>query len=314
MQPDARILVTGGAGMVGSAVARLLRARGYRHVLAPPRAELDLLDGAAVMAWFARHRPEHVLMIAAKNGGIAANLADPVGFMTENLRIPLNLYAACLEHGTKKNLFLASSTVYPAQCPQPMREEHLLGGPLDPSNEGYALAKIAGLRLAAYYHRQHGLRTVCAVPCNLYGTGDQFDLARAPVLSALVRRFVDAQDAGAPSVTLWGTGAARRELLHVDDAARGILFLLEKVDTPEHVNLGAGTDIAIRDLAPLVARAAGYAGEIRWDAGKPDGMLRKLLDVTRLRELGFTPAIGLEDGVARTVAEYRALKAAGRVS
>ena len=311
MEREARILLTGGAGMVGSAVARLLREQGYRHVLAPPRAELDLLDAGAVAAYFARHRPDHVLMLAAKNGGIAANLADPVGFTGDNVRMTLNLFAACAQHRTKKNLFMASSTVYPSHCPQPMREEHLLTGALDPSNEGYALAKIAGLRMALYHERQHGFRTVCPVPCNLYGTGDTFDLSRAPVLSALVRRFVDARDAGAPSLTLWGTGAAQRELMHVDDVARAVVFFMDKVETSEHINLGAGTDIAIHDLAQLVARTVGYTGEIQWDTSKPDGMLRKCLDVTRLRQLGFMPTIPLEDGVARTVDEYRRRKAAG---
>jgi GDP-L-fucose synthase len=314
MDRDAPILVTGASGMVGGALVRRLRADGYTRVLAPRRAELDLADRAAVLGWFAQHKPRHVFMLAARVGGIAANIADPVGFLDENLRIELNLYAAAQRHGAGKCLYLGSSCVYPRECPQPMREEHLLTGPLEPTNEGYALAKIAGLRMAVYLQRQHGLQTVCPLPCNIYGTGDHFDLQRSHVLSALVRRFVDAQDARAPSVTLWGTGAARREFIHVDDVVAGMLFFMEHVETAEHVNLGPGTDVSIRELAQLVARQAGYTGAIQWDSSKPDGMPRKLMDVTRLKALGFAPAIGLEAGVERTLAEYRTLKAQGAVA
>lgn len=314
MEADSRILLTGVTGMVGSAVFRLLSEKGYSRVLAPRRAELELRDQAAVFRYFERHKPEHVLMVAAKNGGIAANMADPVGFLDQNMRTTLNLYAACQRYPTKKNLFLASSCVYPGQCPQPMREEHLLTGPLDPSNEGYALAKITGLRLAVYQHRQHNIRTVCPVPCNMYGTGDDFDLGRSSVLSALVRRFADAHEAGAPGITLWGTGAARRELIHVDDVARAILFFMEHVETPEHINLGTGADITIKALAHLIASKVGYQGEIRWDASKPDGMLRKCLDVTRLRSMGFAATVTLEEGITRTIGEYRKRKAEGTVT
>lgn len=313
MDRDATILVTGASGMVGSALVRRLRADGYARVLAPRRAELDLADRAAVLEWFARHRPRHVFMLAARVGGIAANMADPVGFLDENLRIELNLYAAAQQHGADRCLYLGSSCIYPRECPQPMREEYLLTGPLEPTNEAYALAKIAGLRMAAYMQRQHGLRTVCPLPCNIYGTGDHFDLARSHVLSALVRRFVDAQDARAPAVTLWGTGSARREFIHVDDVVEGMLFFMERVDTPEHVNLGPGTDVTIRELAERIARQVDYAGAVQWDASKPDGMPRKLMDVTRMKALGFAPAIGLDEGIARTIAEYRQLKATGAV-
>lgn len=314
MERDAAILVTGASGMVGSALVRRLRADGYAQVLAPRRAELDLADRAAVLDWFARHRPRHVFMLAARVGGIAANMADPVGFLDENLRIELNLYEAARRHGAGKCLYLGSSCIYPRECPQPMREEYLMTGLLEPTNEGYALAKIAGLRMAAYLQRQGALQTVCPLPCNIYGTGDHFDLQRSHVLSALVRRFVDAQDAHAASVTLWGTGSARREFIHVDDVVAGMLFFMEHVDTPEHVNLGPGTDITIRELAELIARHTGYAGRIEWDPRKPDGMPRKLMDVTRMKALGFAPAIGLEEGITRTIAEYRTLKAQGAVA
>jgi len=314
MDANAKILVTGGSGMVGAALLRRLRADGYRKVLAPRRAELDLCDPAAVHAYFVQHRPQHVFMLAARVGGIAANIADPVGFLDENLRITLNLFAACQRHGTQKNLYLGSSCVYPRECPQPMREEYLLTGPLEPTNEGYALAKVAGLKAAAYYHQQFGLKTACPLPSNIYGTGDHFDFARSHVLSALVRRFADAVDAKAPSVTLWGTGAARREFVHVDDVVDGMLFFMAQVDTPGHVNLGPGTDVSIRELAAMIARAAGYTGAIQFDPSKPDGMPRKCMDVARMRALGFAPAVTLEQGIARTLAEYRKLKAEGAIA
>jgi len=309
MHKNARILVTGTTGMVGAALLRILKIEGYGSVLSPARAELDLLDRRAVFDYFALHRPEHVFMVAARVGGIAANQADPVGFLDENLQITLNLFAACHLHPTLKNLFLGSSCIYPRECPQPMREGHLLTGPLEPTNEAYALAKIAGLKAAVYYERQFGVKTVCPMPCNVYGTGDHFDFERSHVLSALVRRFVDAADERADRVTLWGTGIARREFVHVEDVARACLFFMRNVETSEHVNVGPGVDISIRDLASLIGRMAGYAGTIEWDPSRPDGMLRKCLEVSRLRALGFDTAIGLEEGIARTLDEYRALKA-----
>ncbi len=302
-----RILLTGAHGMVGTGVRRLLEGRRGVQVLAPSHAELELTDAGAVDAWFAANRPEIVLMIAARVGGIAANAADPVGFLTVNSHIQLNLFRACRAHGVRKALFLGSSCIYPRACPQPMREEHLLTGPLEPTNEAYALAKIMGLKLAEYHHRQEGLLTVCPMLCNVYGTGDSFDLAHSHVLSALVRRFVDARRAGASSVRLWGTGSARREFLHVDDAAAGILHVLEHVDDPFPINLGSGSDISIRELAGLVAAAARFEGATDWDTSKPDGMPRKLMDVSRMTALGFTPRVGLPEGIRRTVAEYEAL-------
>lgn len=309
MDKNARILLTGTTGMVGLALLKLLRSEGYANLLCPQRPQLDLRDRQAVCAYFAAQRPEYVFMVAAKVGGIAANQADPVGFLDENLQITLNLYAACRQFASRKNLFLGSSCIYPRDCAQPMREEYLLTGPLEPTNEAYALAKIAGLKAAAYYARQHGMQTVCPMPCNIYGTGDHFDFERSHVLSALVRRFVDAADEQARQVTLWGTGIARREFVHVDDVARACLFFMREVDTADHINVGPGVDLSIRDLATLIAGKAGFSGKILWDPSKPDGMLRKCLDVSRMRALGFAPAIELEQGVERTLAEYRALKA-----
>ena len=310
---DDVVLLTGASGMVGSAVWRLLRRRSFKRILTPSRRELDLCDRMQVDAYFAKHRPEHVFMIAAKVGGIAANRADPVGFLSENVRMEINLFEACHKYQTRKNLLMGSSCIYPRESPQPMKEEYLLSGPLEPTNEGYALAKIVGLKLAQYYYQQYGMLTVCPMASNIYGTGDHFDLQRSHVLSALVRRFVDAQDQGASSVTLWGTGTARREFIHVEDVAEALLFLMDNYNPPDIVNVGTGTDISIRDLASLIAREVGYTGEIYWDSSKPDGMPRKCLDVSRLTAMGFQARIGLEEGIRRTIAEYRQRKAEGRV-
>jgi GDP-L-fucose synthase len=308
---DSKILVTGVTGMVGAALVKLLGNRSYSNVLAPTRLEMDLLSAESVDRWFAANRPEYVFMIGAKVGGIAANSADPVGFMTENVKTELNLFEACYKHGTRKNLFLGSSCIYPRECPQPIRESSLLNGPLEPTNEGYALAKIMGVKLAEYYWRQYGMKTICPMPCNIYGTGDHFDFHRSHVLSALVRRFVDAKDEGSPVLELWGTGVARREFLHVDDAAAIMLFLMENYEENAIINMGSGTDITIKELAGMIGDAVGYAGELRWDPSKPDGMPLKCMDVSRMEALGIRPAIGLPEGIRRTIDEYRALKRGG---
>ncbi|MDX2256954.1 MAG: GDP-L-fucose synthase [Pseudanabaenaceae cyanobacterium bins.39] len=310
---DSKVLITGISGMVGSAVRRLLLDRNYVNLLTPDRKELDLTARQQVDAYFAKHRPEYVFMIGAKVGGIIANKSDPVGFLSENARMQLNLFEACHKHGTKKNLFLGSSCIYPRDCPQPMKEEYLLTGALEPTNEGYAIAKIMGLKLAKYYYEQYGMLTVCPMPCNIYGTNDHFDLERSHVLSALVRRFVDAADEGKPSVTLWGSGIAQREFIHVEDVAQALLFLIDKGNTPDIINVGTGTDITIRELATLIAQAVNYQGEICWDTSKPDGMLRKCLDISRLSEMGFQPSISLKEGISRTIAEYRQLKKEGKI-
>jgi GDP-L-fucose synthase len=285
---------------------KALRARGADKVVALTRADVDLRDHAAVDRLFASLKPEVVFNCAARVGGIAANIADPSGFLTDNLKIAMNVTEASAAHGVKKGVYLASSCVYPRECPQPMKEEYLLTGPLEPTNEGYALAKVSGVRLAQYMWQQHGLRTISPVPCNIYGTGDDFDLQRSHVLSALVRRFVDAHDAGQPSVVLWGTGSARREFIHVDDVVDGLIFLLEHYDSPDIINLGPGTDVSIAELAALIASEVGYGGSIQWDPSKPDGMPRKCMDVSRIAALGFTTKISLRDGIRRTIGEYRA--------
>ena len=297
--------------MVGSALVRRLVAQDYRRLLTPSRPELDLRDAGAVDRYFAVEKPEYVFMIAAKVGGIAANAADPVGFIDDNLTMTLSLFHAAHRHGVRKSLFLGSSCIYPQACPQPMREEHLLTGPLEPTNEAYAIAKIAGIKLADAYFRQHGFLTVCPMPCNIYGTNDHFDLEKSHVLSALVRRFVDAVDGDADEVTLWGSGAARREFIHVEDVTTAIVLLMDRCDTPDIVNVGTGTDISIAELATMIAREAGYRGRIAWDRSKPDGMPRKRLDVSRITRLGFVPSIGLEEGIRLTVREYRALMREG---
>lgn len=297
--------------MVGSAMCRLLHARSFTNILAPSRQELDLCNQKQVHAYFTKHRPDYVFMIAAKVGGIAANQADPVGFLSENTRMQLNLFEACYKYRTRKNLFLGSSCIYPRECLQPMKEEYLLAGPLEPTNEAYALAKIMGFKLAKYYYEQYGMLTICPMPCNIYGTRDHFDFEQSHVLSVLVRRFVDAQDKSAPYVTLWGTGVARREFIHVDDAAEALLFLMEHCSTSDIINVGTGEDISIRNLATLIAGIVGYTGEIRWDPSKPDGMPRKCMDISRLTKMGFRASMSLEKGIRQTIMEYRQLKMGG---
>jgi len=307
------VLLTGTTGMVGTAVKRQLNNCLDIKLLIPPKQELNLCDRQQVDAYFDQHRPDYVMMIGAKVGGIIANKADPIGFLSENTRMQLNLFEACHKYETKKNLFLGSSCIYPRDCPQPMKEEYLLTGALEPTNEGYALAKIMGLKLAKYYYEQYGMLTVCPMPCNIYGTNDHFDLERSHVLSALVRRFVDATDENSPSVTLWGTGIAKREFIHVDDVAKALLFLMEKHTSPDIINLGTGTDISIRDLATLISQRVNYQGEIYWDTTKPEGMPRKCLDVSNMTAMGFKPSISLEEGITRTISEYRQLKKEGKI-
>ena len=305
---DKPILLTGASGMVGAATRGLFQQSGFRRLLTPDRQALDLTDASAVDAYFARERPAYVLMVGARVGGIAANIQDPVGFTDVNLRIALNLFSACHRFRTEKNLFLGSSCIYPVGHAGLIPETSLLSGPLESTNEGYALAKIVGLKLARYYWQQYGVLTVCPMLSNVYGTGDHFDLGRAHVLSSLVRRFVDARDSGAPSVTLWGTGIARREFLHSEDAARAILFFMDNVDQPDHINVGLGSDVTIHELAGLIAQQTGFRGEIKWDASKPDGILRKCLDTRKLQALGFAPQVSLADGIRQTILEYETIK------
>jgi len=307
-----RVFVAGHRGMVGSAVLRALRARGFDDVVVASRTEVDLLDERMVAEFLARERPRLVILAAARVGGIQANQRFPAEFVRENLAIQTNVIHQAHRAGVEQLVYLGSSCMYPRECPQPMKEEYLLTGPLEPTNEAYAVAKIAGLTMAQAYHRQHGLDVVCPLPCNLYGTNDHFDLASSHVLSALVKRFSDAVDEGRPEVTLWGTGAARREFLDVDDFADALLLLLERWTSPDVINVGSGEDVTIRELARLVAGATGYRGRVAWNQAMPDGMPRKCLDVTRLQALGFRPRVSLPEGIARTVADYRARGASER--
>lgn len=310
MHKDGIIYVAGHDGMVGSAVVRALTAAGYERVIGRPLAQLDLRDGVQVRDFFDAERPAYVILAAARVGGIQANMKHPAEFLHDNLMMQCNVIHQAYLHQVRKLCFLGSSCIYPRECPQPMREEHLLTGPLEPTNEGYAIAKIAGLKLIEYYRRQYGLSGVSLMPCNLYGTNDHFDLEHAHVLSSLVRRFVDAVDDRTEAVTVWGTGSARREFMHVDDAARAVLFAMERYDSAEFLNVGWGEDVTIAELAQTVASLAGFTGRVEWDRSKPDGMPRKCLDVSRMRALGFSPRIPLREGIERTIQEYRAIKAA----
>jgi len=302
----APVYVAGHRGLVGSAIWRRLTAAGFTTLLGRTSAELDLRDRDAVFAFFAAERPRHVILAAARVGGILANATSPVDFLSDNLRIQVNVMDAAAAHGVERLLFLGSSCIYPRLAPQPIKEEYLLTGPLEPTNDGYAIAKIAGIVQVQAVRRQYGLPWISAMPTNLYGPGDNFSSTTSHVLPALIRRYDDAVRTGATTVTNWGSGTPRRELLHVDDAADACLFLLEHYDGSGHVNVGVGADISIRELAALVANAVGYHGEVRWDTSKPDGMPRKLLDVSRLAAAGWTPRIGLREGIADTVAWYRA--------
>ncbi|WP_411081088.1 GDP-L-fucose synthase family protein [Streptomyces sp. cmx-18-6] len=301
LRPGSRIFVAGHRGLVGSAVARRLADDGH-EVLTRGRDLLDLRDAARTETYLRDVRPDAVVLAAAKVGGIMANSTYPVQFLEDNLRIQLSVIAGAHAAGTERLLFLGSSCIYPRLAPQPIREESLLTGELEPTNEAYALAKIAGIVQTQSYRRQYGASYISAMPTNLYGPGDNFDLETSHVLPALIRRFHEAQRDGAPEVTLWGTGSPRREFLHVDDLAAACVRLLEAYDGDAPVNIGCGEDLTIRELAETIAEVTGYQGRIGWDASKPDGTPRKLLDVSRLTSLGFKPQIPLRDGIARTYA------------
>ena len=305
-----RIFVAGHRGLVGSAIVRRLEETGCGNLLLRTRAELDLCDQAAVSRFFAEHRPEFVFLAAAKVGGIMANVTYPAEFIYENLAVQTNVIHGAWQHGARKLLFLGSSCIYPKVAPQPIKEEYLLTGPLEPTNEAYAIAKIAGLKLAAAYRAQYGFPAISLMPTNLYGPGDNFDLETSHVLPALIRRFHEAKISGAAEVTLWGTGTPRREFLHVDDLASAACFLMETYDGRDALNVGTGEDLTIAELADLVARVTGYSGRVRFDPSRPDGMARKLLDVSRIHALGWKARISMEEGVASTYEWYCAHAAA----
>ena len=300
IQKSDKIFVAGHRGMVGSALTRALEAAGFANLIKRDRNELDLGDPAAVAKFFAKEKPEVVIFAAAKVGGIKANNDYPVEFLLENLRVQNNVIAAAHESGVRKLLFLGSSCIYPKLAPQPIPESALLTGPLEPTNEAYAIAKIAGVKLCQAFSREYGANFISAMPTNLYGPNDNFDLETSHVLAALLRKAHEAKKSCAPELVVWGTGTPRREFLHVDDCASASLFLLEKYDLPEIINVGWGEDISIRELAELICDVVGFDGELSWDKTKPDGTPRKLLDVSKLRALGWTPTIPLRDGIART--------------
>jgi GDP-L-fucose synthase len=311
---DATIYVAGHRGMVGSAIIRELENRGYEKIITASHAQLDLCNQKSVNHFFENHKPEYVFIAAARVGGINANRLHPAEFLYENSMIQSNLLQVCCKHKIKKTIFLGSSCIYPRECPQPMKEGYLMTGPLEPTNEGYALAKICGIKMAQYYHQQYGMDILCPIPCNLYGTNDHFNLETAHVLAALVRRFVDAKEKGDSEITLWGTGSARREFLHVEDFARSLMLLLEKWNKPDIINVGSGSDISIRDLATKIRSTVGFEGEIIWDSSMPDGMPRKCLDITNLKNLGFSPAVSLEDGIVSMIRQYTMLRRDDRIS
>ncbi len=315
MTPESRVYVAGHRGLVGSAIVRGLERRGYGQLLTRTHAALDLTDSGAVQAFFDAEAPEFVILAAAKVGGILANDTYPADFLRENLEIQLNVIEASRRSGVKRLLFLGSSCIYPKFCPQPIKEEYLLTGPLESTNRAYALAKIAGVEMCWSYNRQYGTQYVAAMPCNLYGTEDNFDLQTSHVLPALIRKAVEAKRAGSASLTVWGTGTPRRELLHSDDLAAGALFLMELDDAtyrsllnaeqPPLVNIGTGEDVSIRELAEMVARVVGFSGELVFDTTKPDGTPRKLMDVSRMHALGWRHRVALEDGIGRVFEAVR---------
>ena len=304
MTSESLVYVAGHRGMVGSAIVRLLEASGFRNLILRSRSEVDLTDGRAVDAFFSDARPEFVLMAAAKVGGILANANSPADFIRENLSIALNVISAAHRHGVEKLLFLGSSCVYPKYASHPIREDELLSGPLEPTNEAYAIAKIAGIKMCEAYRRQHGCNFISAMPTNLYGPEDNFDLETSHVLPALIRRFHEAKIRGDGAVTIWGTGTPTREFLHVDDLADACVFLMLEYDEEGPINVGAGREISILELARLVQEIVGFAGAIELDGSKPDGTPRKLLDVSRMGALGWWANIPLRDGITTTYEWY----------
>ncbi|MBI3414658.1 MAG: GDP-L-fucose synthase [Verrucomicrobia bacterium] len=304
MSLDARIYVAGHRGLVGSAIWRALAAAGHTGLIGRARSELNLLDATAMRQFYEQEEPEFVFVAAAKVGGIRANDIQPADFLFENLQIQNNLIEGARLAGVKKLLFLGSSCIYPKHAPQPLKEEHLLSGPLEPTNEWYAIAKIAGLKLCQAYRRQYGCDFISAMPTNLYGPNDNYDLESSHVLPALIRKFHEAKTSGSPTVTCWGTGSPRREFLHADDLARACVFLMQNYDEEQFINVGSGSDITIRELAELVRRIIGFRSEIVWDTTRPDGTPRKLMDSSRIFALGWRPQIDLETGIALAYQDF----------
>ena len=305
MDDGSRIFVAGHRGLVGSAIVRALERAGHQSILAAPRDRLDLTDAAAVDGWFAAERPTHVFLAAAKVGGIHANNSYPVDFLETNLRIQNNVIHAAWRHGVRKLVFLGSCCIYPKVCPQPIKEEYLLTGPLEPTNEWYAIAKIAGIKLCQAYRRQYGFDAISLMPTNLYGPNDNFDLLSSHVLPALVRKFHEAKIAGRDEVVVWGTGTPRREFLYVDDMASAAVFLMQQYSDERIINVGSGRDISIGELATKIAGVVGFEGRIVHDTSKPDGTMLRCSDVTRLFDMGWRPTVPLREGIRLTYEWYR---------
>ena len=307
-----KVVVAGSTGLAGSAISAAFSAQGHQ-VIGLNRSVVDLMDGAATQQFLINTKPDLVVDAAAKVGGIGANSTFPVEFLADNITIQGNLMNAAHVAGVEKFVFLGSSCIYPRDCAQPIKEEYLMTGPLEATNSAYAIAKIAGIELVNSYRKEYGTQWISLMPTNLYGPRDNFDLAASHVLPAFIRRFVDAAESGAEKVVLWGSGSPLREFLHVDDLAQAVLVASEKYDSSLHLNIGTGEDLSIKALAGLVAKAAGFSGEIEWDSSKPDGTPRKVLDVSRIKALGWKPTITLEAGIASTIAWYKAASARGEV-
>ena len=301
---DSRIYVAGHRGLVGSAIWRELEHAGFRHLIGKSHADLELLDPSAVDRFYTGEKPAYVFIAAARVGGILANNNYPAQFIYENLQMQNSLIHGAWKAGVKKLRFLGSSCIYPRLAPQPINEDHLLSGPLEPTNQWYAIAKIAGIKMCQAYRRQYGCDFICAMPTNMYGLNDNFDLDSSHVLPALIRKFHEAKTAGAPTVTCWGTGQPLREFLFGDDLARACLFLMENYSDEQFINIGYGSDVTIRQLAEMVKRVVGFAGQIVWDTSKPDGTPRKLMDSSRLFALGWKPSMDLETGIGRAYEDF----------
>jgi GDP-L-fucose synthase len=314
LNQDAKIYVAGHRGLVGSAVMRALERQGYANLVVRAHRELDLADQAAVRGFFERERPQAVIMAAARVGGIHANNSRPAEFIRDNLLIQDNVIDSAHRAGVQKFVFLGSSCIYPKLAPQPLKEDYLLTGPLEPTNEWYAVAKIAGIKMCEAYRRQYGFNAISLMPTNLYGPGDNFDLQNSHVLPALIRRFHEAKERGHPTMSIWGTGTPRREFLHVDDLADAVVYLLETYDAEPIVNIGWGEDVTIRELAETVAEVAGFKGRLVFDSSKPDGTPRKLLDTSRLTSLGWKPKIKLRAGIEQTYAWFKEHVAEARLT
>ena len=312
MDTGSRIYVAGHRGLAGGAILRALESAGFRALITRTHAELDLCSQAAVDAFFAAERPEYVFLAAARVGGIHANSRYPADFIRDNLQIQTNVIHAAWRAGVRKLGFLGSSCIYPRLAPQPMREEHLLTGSLEPTNEWYAIAKIAGVKMCQAYRRQHGFNAISLMPTNLYGPGDNFDVENAHVLPALLRRFHEAREQGVGELVVWGTGTPRREFLHADDLASAAIFMMQRYESGEIINIGTGTDVSIAELASLIKAVTGFTGALRFDPSRPDGTPRKLLDVSRARALGWQASIRLEDGLRQTYDWFRQSAAAAR--